>query len=330
MRVLHQFAEVHHVVVALLAGVAAVIFRGVRAPGEGGEKLARIRGGGLERLDAVRAVSGRQRGGFRDVGEGQRRHFFHVVFFAAFHIGVADRLAESRAAHGGVPGQRADPAAVVPAAARLDFLRGHHVAGKAVDRAEGIDGGHQAGVEADEFEGRVFGIRAIDRIKGGADFVEAHDVVGAFVEADAARAAAAVVPEDEDAVVGGEVFLAEAQEVLKRRARAHVCVGRRAEVVQAVGVVEEPRRAAGRNAAGLPFIGASGLDHDFDVGRQADALKLRQIIGGRAVLRFEVGAAEIPIDDPGVGRAVSVGKVRGYPDVGLGRGAGLRAAARDE
>ena len=76
-------------------------------------------------------------------------------------------------------------------------------------RAERIDGGHQAGVEADQFERRIIGIRTVDRGKGVAHVVEAHHGVVALVEADAADTAAAVVPKDEHAMVSGEIVFAE-------------------------------------------------------------------------------------------------------------------------
>ena len=301
LRILHKLAHVHHVEIALLAGVAAVVFRVLRAARKLGEKLARVLRGGLQRLDAVCAVSGEQRRRFRYVGDGQGRNLVHVVFLAAGEIGVANSFAESRAAHGGIFCQRVDPAGVVPAAARLAFLRGDHVAGEAVDRAEGVDGGHQAGVKADQFEGRIFGVRAVDRGKGVAHFVEAHHVLAALVEADAADAAAAVVPEDEDFVVGGVIIFAEAQEVLQPRACTHVHVGNAAEVVKAFRVVHEASRAASRHAVRVPLFCAAGLDHDLDVGRQLDLLQFLEVEGGRAVFRFEVGAAEVPVHNPGVG-----------------------------
>ena len=99
------------------------------------------------------------------------------------------------------------------------------------------------------------------------DFVEAYHVVGALVVANTADAAAAVVPEDEDAVVGGEIVPAETQEVRKAASRPHIRVGRRAEVVHAFRVIEEAGRAAVGDAADLPAVRAAGLDHDLDIRR---------------------------------------------------------------
>ena len=226
--VLRQLSDIHHVVVAFFTGVAAVVFRDGRAAGELREELPRILRGGLQRFDAIRAVSGHQIRSFRDVGNGKGGDFLGGVAVrnAALVIGIADHFAEPRAAHGGIVRQCAEPAGIVPAAARLTFLRGHHISGETMQRGKAVHRRHQAGIETDDLKGRNVGIRAVDRIESVMDLIEAHHVAGALVVANAADTAAAVVPENEDTVVGGEVVPAEAQEVRETASRPHVRIGR--------------------------------------------------------------------------------------------------------
>ena len=66
---------------------------------------------------------------------------------------INDVLADFDRGHAGIGAQSVQPVGVVPADARLGFLRGNHVVGVIVQHESGFQGRHQACVKADEIEG---------------------------------------------------------------------------------------------------------------------------------------------------------------------------------
>lgn len=127
-----QVAQVHHVGVALLPGVAAVVLALGGGPAQLGEEariLRRCREGFLPE-----GLIGVQQGSeLGQVGDGEGGLLRGAHGPAALIVGVADGDAQSRPVHGRILGQLAQPAGVEPAVARLRLLGGHQVVGEILE-----------------------------------------------------------------------------------------------------------------------------------------------------------------------------------------------------
>ena len=160
-----QMAQIHHVGVALLPGVAAVVLTPGGGPAQFGKEAGILRRS-RERLLSKGLVGIQQRFQSGEVGHGQGGLILGAHRLAALVIGVADGGAQRCAVHIRIFRQRPQPAGIEPAVARLHLFGGHQVFGKVLEGGRHIHRGHQAGVEAHQLQRRVFGVCRPYGVKG--------------------------------------------------------------------------------------------------------------------------------------------------------------------
>ena len=117
-------AQIHHVGIALLPGVAAVVFALGGGPAQLGKEAGILRRG-RKRLLPKGLVSLQQWPQFGEIGHRQGGLILGAHRLTALIIGVADGGAQRRAVHIRVFRQRSKPAGIKPAVARLLLLGGH-------------------------------------------------------------------------------------------------------------------------------------------------------------------------------------------------------------
>ena len=308
-------AQIHHVGIALLAGVAAVILGAGRRTAEPGQEAGILRRGG-QRLRAEFLIGVQQSLYLRQVGDGQRGAVLRLHRLAALVIGVADHLAQRRAVHGRIVRQRLYPLGVVPAVGRLRLLGGHQIVAQVAEGVGRVHGGHQAGVKAHQLQRRSLGVRLPHGGEGLVHLAQGQGVVVVqLVEGRAGHGAAAVVPEHHRRSVGGIVLPGEAQELLQRLAVAHAGGGLLVHEGQTLAVVDVALQQAAVYDLVLPLCRAACLDDHGDVLRQRHLQQLVEIAGGEAALALQITAAQIPVYRPaavpaGGGRLVAAGGER--------------------
>ena len=293
-------AQVHHVGVALLAGVAAVVLAAVRHAGKPREE-GRVLAGGAQRLRAVALIGRQQRPDLGQVGERQRHTVLRARQLAAGVVRIADGASQSGAVHGRLFRQRAHPVGVVPAVARLRLLRRHQIAAQVAEGVSHVHRGHQAGVKAHQLH------RLLPRLqrrlphlgKRGVHLVQRQGVVVVqLVKSRAGHRAAAVVPEHHRRLVGGVAVLGKLQKRRQRLAVAHTGRGLLVHQLQSLAVVHEALQLGGIHHVVLPLGSAAGLDDHRHVLRQLHLHQLAEVRGGAAAPGLQIAAAEVPVYRP--------------------------------
>ena len=250
--------------------------------GGGGEIAEGLRDGALQLCQ----VHHRQ----RDLGTGGGAG-------ADAHKVVDDGLGQGDHGDGGVVGELGEPVGVVPAGAGLGLLGGDHVVGVLVAHQGGLQGGHQAGVEADPLKdaaGVLQGLVQLGQVHGGG-------VAELLVVAVAGDGSSAVVPEDQGVAVGGILLGAVFDEVGQVGGIGHGLVAEillqavELAVVHLIDLVD-----GGGDDVVLPLLAAAGADDDVDVLVRRGVQHLLEVCGAHGVLGFQVGAAHIDHDGGGV------------------------------
>ena len=293
-------AQIHHVGIALLTGVAAVVLRLCRHATHLGEE-ARIGAGGGQRLLAEALIGVQQVAHLGQVGHGQGGIVLGAHQLAAPVIGVADDTAQRRAVHGGLLGQRAHPLGVIPAVGGLRLLRRHQILGQVAEGIRRVHRSHQAGIKAHQLQRLlarlIAGLPHLN--KGAVHLAESQGIQTVqLVKGRAGHRSAAVVPEDHRRLVGGIVLLGKQQEIRQRLAVAHAGRGLFVHQLQALAVIDKALQLIGFHHIILPLGSTAGLDHHRHVFRQLHLQQLRQVAGGKAALRLQIAAAQIPVYRP--------------------------------
>ena len=203
-------------------------------------------------------------------------------------VGVDHRAGQVVGGHVRAGRQLAQEVLVLPAVARLQFLRADHHVGQAAQFPGLLQHALQAGVEADEVEAADH--RGVHRFL---HFTQAEVVAVAAVVPGRAREAAAVVPDDQRVVLGGPAGHAGIDEVGERLRIAGVDLAeagqRRADGGQA-GVVGDgaAARVGPVAVAGVVAGGAVDQRHHVDAGGQHHRLHLVEV-GHGELLEVVVG-----------------------------------------
>ena len=108
-----------------------------------------------------------------------------------------------------------------------------------------------------------------------------------------------MIPEDEDAVVGF-VLLTVADKVRQSVNVAHVGISQRFEPLKTVAVVQVAFNGVAFDFVVLPLLRAARFDDEFDVGRELDLHDFLNIGGCGTVIRLQIRAAQVPLNNPGV------------------------------
>ena len=111
------------------------------------------------------------------------------------------------------------------------------------------------------------------RGEGVANIIQIKIVARAFVETDARRRAAAVIPENKNSVVGGHLRTV-AHEVRQSIHVAHIGILQSLKALQAVTAVKVAFNRAARHDVILPLLGAARLNQNLNVGGQRHVQKL--------------------------------------------------------
>ena len=257
-----------------------------------------------QRLVAELVIRVRELCELAEVGQRERYLVIDALLLTALEIGVAYRLAERRGVYVRIFGERAEPARIMPAAAGLELLGGDHIGGHAAEGVRDVDGRHEAGVEADEIEGRLLRV-GVHHAEGRGELAQGQRVVAVgLVEGGAGHGAAAVVPEEHHLMLGGKMRLAEIEEGGERLRLAPVRVGLLVDEREALAVEHEALNGAVRDGLVMPLVGSARLDDDADVFRDGDGQRLVEVVAGAAVEALEVAPADVPVDRPLRGRVV--------------------------
>ena len=160
---------------------------------------------------------------------------------------------------------------------RLDLFGRDHIARVVLDRRRRLVARHEAGVETDHLERRRIGCAAVDVRESRLNVVEAQHIARALVGADADGAAAAVIPKDEDAMIGGKMLLAVAQEIFERTAAAQIGIAQILKTVQPILIAEVKVQRAVLKLVVLPAFRAARQDEHAHIGRQIDVRELPDV-----------------------------------------------------
>ena len=87
-------------------------------------------------------------------------------------IRIGHKLSNLCRREGGVFRHGAEELVIGPAVTRLNLFTEAVVAGKAIERMGDLEGGHEAGVKADDVKGGLCGVGTIDLREGGADILQ--------------------------------------------------------------------------------------------------------------------------------------------------------------
>ena len=238
-----------------------------------------------------------------DHGEGGGVHCLRQAEFIVFLLHrVAEVAAEVRGFVIRAVVEVLDPFLEGGAVPRRELFRGDEVVGVRLNGHRGAEAAHHAGVDDDGVKVNA----AV--IQGGADFRNGHGrALGeVLVDKQAAVGAAAVIPEDEDVLLGGVVGGGPIDEGGKgRRIRHVVCLAEVLDegesvlavlpiLVDAVGDVNVDVGVI--LFVGVPFKGAAGLDDEVDVGIRRGLADFVEVVGGHGAVGLEVGTAQIKHD----------------------------------
>ena len=304
-RPLREIAEVNHVREARVTRVAAEILGLLRLAAIAREEFLRVGLRDFERFVAHLLIRGTQLRQLREVRDGERRLVLRAGVLAAFHVRVADDLREHERIAADAFVEAVDDARVVPAVARLEFLRCDEVAAIAFERVRHAVRRHEAAVEADDVKWRLFRVLVVGARERVLHLVQLHHVAGAFIVASAEDRAAAVIPYDEDAVIRCIVVIRIVQEIGERVRRCHVGIFLVLNFPQAVLVVDKAVDFLALDVLVLPFLRAARLDDECHAFRRFLLRELREVIRRRAVFGLEVRAADVHLDDPGARRLLA-------------------------
>lgn len=156
-----------------------------------------------------------------------------------------------------------------------------------------------------------------------------------LVIAEPSGAASAVIPENKDLVIRRIVLLTEGKEGGQRFPAAHAGLRLRINQFKILSAIDETADFFGTDSV-MPLFRAAGLKNNRDVFRKTGPEQLRDIVGSGAVFRFEVAAADVPVNSPGIrGKRVNgegqteqeAGKKKSYHGIlPEGTGTGIRTA----
>ena len=107
-----------------------------------------------------------------------------------------------------------------------------------------------------------------------------------------------MVPEHHRCPVSGVVLLGKAQEVRQRLAVAHAGGGLLVHQRQPVAAVHIALQHRGVHRLVPPLCRAAGLNDHGHILRQLHLQQLTEIVGGKAALRLQITAAEVPVYRP--------------------------------
>ena len=180
-------------------------------------------------------------------------------------VALALHFAELRAAGVRILREEVHDVGVVPAAARLGLLGGEHVARVRRDDVRCLEGAHKASVEADELE--LVAHLAVNGVQRAVYLTQRETVrIVHLIEAHAAYAAAAVVPEHQTHVLRWVILNSPGNEIRKGLRVAHVLKVELIYKLKLAVVCDVALRYAVRNAVVLvPLGGSAGLVNDTDV-----------------------------------------------------------------
>ena len=217
--------EVHHVGVALLLGVAAVVFAALRCARKLREER-RVGASCAERFRAKGLVRRKKRSDLGEVRHRKCRVVLRADRFAARHVRVADNFAKLRAVHARILRQRAAPLRVVPAVCGLGLFGCNQIFRNVGERIRNVYRRHEAGIKADELERLLVCRRRPDAGKCRVHLVERQRVqIIQLVKRRAGDRAAAMVPEQHGCALGRIIRLGKLQKVRQRLRLTHA--GRR-------------------------------------------------------------------------------------------------------
>ena len=187
---------------------------------------------------------------------------------------------------------------VVPAAARLGFLGGEHVPRVGNQNIRGFHRTHEARVES--YELKLISHLVVYGVQRGIYLVQRKAVVVVvLIEADAADASAAVIPEHESHALCRVVLNAPGNEVRQRIRLPHGSVGKFLHKLE-ISVHCHPalERAVGNSGILIPLIGAAGLVYDTDIFAVLRGNCLNNVLRAGVSLALEVRAAEVHENRP--------------------------------
>ena len=147
-------------------------------------------------------------------------------------------------------------------------------------------------------------IRRSGSLKGRPQIIKTQRPLRPLVIADAGRAAAAMIPENADAVIRRVVFRAITQKISQRIRRPHIGVRQLLQRVNPVLIIKIPAHRPGRDSRRVPLYSASCLNKHPHIGRQLHLQQFLYIRGSRAAFALQIGAANIPVDRPRIGRLI--------------------------
>ena len=213
----------------------------------------------------------------RQVEDAHAEIIIRVFAQAGFHVRIRNRNADALRVKGWIFAQRIQPR-IIPAERRLQFFAGDHEISVILHVRSRFVGCHQAGVEADEIQMKI-GIGLCKVVQRVVDFVNCQPIViRCFVEADAARRSAAVIPEDQHVAIGGVGGSRPSQVILQRVLRAHALPCADFNVGKIVVRNRKAVDVVRTQAAVVPLARAACLHDDCHVVRNVRRAHLVQVV----------------------------------------------------
>ena len=117
-----------------------------------------------------------------------------------------------------------------------------------------------------------------------------------------------MIPKENGSLFSRVILFAVAQEVRQRGGIAHAGGGQLIHQGKPLAIIHIALQNISIDDIVLPGLGAAGLDDDPDILRQGHLHHFHQVAGGKAAVRFQVAAAQVPVDGPGAGLSVGFGR----------------------